>query len=233
MPPIPPANQDLANYLEKSGGAVDPSVNLLVHQFGLMRQQMFDQFHQTMMMMFEGFRARRRERTSSIREEFDEVRQLSEEIEALRIETAQTGRGDQGQDRRAAEARRPTAIPHFYNQSARTPSVGQAPGEPIEEGESHAPDSRGRHPRPALPRAHDSAGRAAKPFDGKKIARRDVEPVLTLNSGLPGRPSRGKRTKSRDKGWPVLERRWFGLATRTVICVGQGQPRAFWAGWQL
>ena len=68
--------------------AVDPSVNLLVHQFGMMQQQMFDQFHQTMMMMFEGFAALHREQSGSIREEFDQVRKLSEEIEALRAETA-------------------------------------------------------------------------------------------------------------------------------------------------
>lgn len=70
------------------GGAVDPSVNLLVHQFGLMQQQMFDQFHRTMMMMFEGFAAMHREQSASVREEFDRVRQLSEEIEALRRETS-------------------------------------------------------------------------------------------------------------------------------------------------
>ena len=52
-----------------------------------MQQQMFDQFHQTMMMMFEGFAALHRETSSSIREEFEEVRKLSQEIEALRAET--------------------------------------------------------------------------------------------------------------------------------------------------
>ncbi len=70
------------------GGVVDPSVNLLIHQFSLMQQQMFDQFHRTMLMMFEGFAAMHREQSASIREEFDRVRQLSEEIESLRRETA-------------------------------------------------------------------------------------------------------------------------------------------------
>ena len=67
---------------------VDPTVNSLVQQFGAMQQQMFDQFHQTMMMMFEGFAALHRETSSSIREEFEEVRRLSQEIEALRAETS-------------------------------------------------------------------------------------------------------------------------------------------------
>ena len=88
MPPMPPGGQDLSALMEKSGGVIDPSVNLLVHQFGMMQQQMFDQFHHTMMMMFEGFAALHREQSSSIREEFDQVRKLSDEIEALRAETA-------------------------------------------------------------------------------------------------------------------------------------------------
>ena len=67
---------------------VDPTVNHLVQQFGAMQQQMFDQFHQTMMMMFEGFAALHRETSGSIREEFEEVRKLSQEIESLREETA-------------------------------------------------------------------------------------------------------------------------------------------------
>ncbi len=67
---------------------LDPTVTSLVQQFGAMQQQMFDQFHQTMMMMFEGFAALHRETSGSIREEFEEVRRLSREIEALREETS-------------------------------------------------------------------------------------------------------------------------------------------------
>ena len=68
--------------------ASDPGVQALVQQFGAMQQQMFDQFHQTMMMMFEGFAALHRETSGSIRQEFEEVRKLSREIESLREETA-------------------------------------------------------------------------------------------------------------------------------------------------
>jgi pSer/pThr/pTyr-binding forkhead associated (FHA) protein len=85
---MPSDGQDLSTVLGTPGGTIDPSVNLLVHQFGMMQQQMFDQFHQTMVMMFEGFAALHREQASSLREEFDQVRKLSEEIDALRRETA-------------------------------------------------------------------------------------------------------------------------------------------------
>jgi pSer/pThr/pTyr-binding forkhead associated (FHA) protein len=139
MPPMPPANRDLANYLEKSGGVVDPSVNLLVHQFGMMQQQMFDQFHQTMMMMFEGFAALHREQTSSIHEEFDEVRRLSEEIEALRIETAKLAEAT-----KAKTAERPRLATNGHSlhasQPTRTPSGNQAPSEPIKKANPAPPD---------------------------------------------------------------------------------------------
>ncbi len=92
MPQIMTGEQ-LGTMLEKAGGgAIDPSVNLLVHQFGMMQQNMLDQFHNTMMMMFEGFAALHREQAASIREEFEHVRKLSDEIESLRTETAKLAR---------------------------------------------------------------------------------------------------------------------------------------------
>jgi pSer/pThr/pTyr-binding forkhead associated (FHA) protein len=136
MPAMPQASQELAKILEKSGGAIDPSVNLLVHQFGMMQQQMFDQFHQTMMMMFEGFAALHREQTNSIREEFDEVRKLSEEIEALRIETAKLAEATKFN---AAERPRPATNGH----SPRGSQPVQAQAEPIKRATPPLPDPEG------------------------------------------------------------------------------------------
>lgn len=65
-----------------------PSVNALVQLIGAMQQQMFDQFHQSMMVMFERFASMHQESSASLREEFEEVRKLSSEIESLRSETA-------------------------------------------------------------------------------------------------------------------------------------------------
>ena len=97
MPTPPP-------MLQLAAGSVDPSVHLLVHQFGQMQQQMFDQFHQTMVMMFEGFAALHREQAESLRDEFDQVRKLSEELEALRKETARLA---QALEKPAPDARPP------------------------------------------------------------------------------------------------------------------------------
>ena len=133
MPPMPLVSQDLLTFLEKSGGVVDPSVNLLVHQFGMMQQHMLDQFHQTMLMMFEGFAALHREQAGTIREEFEHVRKLSVEIEALRAETAKLA---QAAAARPAERPRPTS----FDQSVHGPGKSLPQGDPIKKAVPPPPD---------------------------------------------------------------------------------------------
>jgi pSer/pThr/pTyr-binding forkhead associated (FHA) protein len=121
---LPPPNYQLPAVFAPGGGggAIDPSVNILVHQFGMMQQQMFDQFHQTMMMMFEGFAALHREQASTLRSEFDEVRKLSEEIESLRRETARLAdEAAKGQRARPTNGYNPpaTSSPRPQNQPPR------------------------------------------------------------------------------------------------------------------
>ncbi|WP_435022665.1 FHA domain-containing protein (plasmid) [Tundrisphaera sp. TA3] len=86
-PRMPQAGSDLAAILEGHGQQVSPVMTALVQQFGLMQQQMFEQFHQTMEAMFEGFAAMHREQSESMRAEIEQVRQLSREIEELQAET--------------------------------------------------------------------------------------------------------------------------------------------------
>ena len=118
---------------------VDPTVNHLVQQFGAMQQQMFDQFHQTMMMMFEGFAALHRETSGSIRAEFEEVRKLSDEIESLREETS-----------RLAEATTmsfQSSALHKAGQHQESPHNGHAPApEPALKPDPQAPPK----PRPKV-----------------------------------------------------------------------------------
>jgi pSer/pThr/pTyr-binding forkhead associated (FHA) protein len=105
--------QELTDFGEGSRGFADPTVGALVHQFGLMQQQMFDQFHQTMMMMFEGFAALHREQAGTLREEFDQVRKLSQEIEALRAETTKLAESaKKAETARASE--RPRTVPNGH-----------------------------------------------------------------------------------------------------------------------
>ena len=136
---FPPALADPANAPLATVGALDPSVNLLVHQFGMMQQQMFDQFHQTMLMMFEGFASLHREQASTIREEFDRVRQLSDEIESLRVETARLAKA--AEDRPASRPEpRPVDRPRPAANGHTGPTPAADPLPPIKRPSIPLPD---------------------------------------------------------------------------------------------
>ena len=61
----------------------------LVNQFGLMQQQMFDQFQQAMAMMVQMFGTMHRDQMEVIRAELDQLRELTEEFHALKNELAE------------------------------------------------------------------------------------------------------------------------------------------------
>ena len=61
----------------------------LVNQFGLMQQQMFDQFQQAMAMMVQMFGKMHRDQMEVIRAELDRLHDLTEEFHALKTELAQ------------------------------------------------------------------------------------------------------------------------------------------------
>ena len=132
---------EVATFLERPGAIVDPTISAVVQQFGLMQQQMFDQFHQTMMMMFEGFAAMQRETSGTLREEFERVRELSREIESLRAETARLA---EAATRPAPRLTPPPLPPPNGNGVAHRP----IPGQPAE-----APRTKAAEPirRPAPP----------------------------------------------------------------------------------
>ena len=108
-PAMPPAGQDLAAILQSQGHAIDPVMSAMVQQFGLMQQQMFDQFHNTMMAMFEGFAAMHREQSEAMRDEIEQVRNLSREIEALQAETDRLLAESKKRDPRSRPSHRPPA----------------------------------------------------------------------------------------------------------------------------
>ena len=60
----------------------------LVNQFGLMQQQMFDQFQQAMAMMVQMFGTMHRDQMEVIRTELDRLHELTEEFHALKQELA-------------------------------------------------------------------------------------------------------------------------------------------------
>jgi pSer/pThr/pTyr-binding forkhead associated (FHA) protein len=67
----------------------------LVNQFGVMQQQMFDQFQQAMAMMVQMFGTMHRDQMAVIREELDRLRDLTEEFHALKTELVNRTARDQ------------------------------------------------------------------------------------------------------------------------------------------
>ncbi|WP_435011841.1 FHA domain-containing protein (plasmid) [Tundrisphaera lichenicola] len=131
--------------LSVPGGIGDPTVSLLVQQFGMMQQQMFDQFHNAMMMMFEGFAAIHREQTDSLREEIDRVRDLSREIETLRVETARLAEAARRpepvkQPEPARQPERPKATLNGHREGPPLPGKEGKPADPPRRMTPDAPD---------------------------------------------------------------------------------------------
>jgi pSer/pThr/pTyr-binding forkhead associated (FHA) protein len=58
----------------------------VISQFNLMQQQMFDQFHQTMLMMVQMFSTLHREQMDLIRDELDQLHGLTRELQELQAE---------------------------------------------------------------------------------------------------------------------------------------------------
>ena len=64
----------------------------LVNQFGLMQQQMFDQFQQAMAMMVKMFGTMHRDQMEVIRAELDRLHELTDEFHTLKNELAERTR---------------------------------------------------------------------------------------------------------------------------------------------
>ena len=97
----------------------------MVQQFGLMQQQMFEQFHQAMMGMFQTFGAAHRDQMNDLREEIDEVRRLTQELQTLQAEAARR------------EAATPPAPPPTMPASPPSPARAEPPASP-----ATSPDAR-------------------------------------------------------------------------------------------
>jgi pSer/pThr/pTyr-binding forkhead associated (FHA) protein len=86
-----PSNSILAGTLRHSESAESVLVPL-VNQFGMMQQQMFDQFQQAMAMMINMFGTMHRDQMEVIRAELDRLHELTNEFHALKNELAERTR---------------------------------------------------------------------------------------------------------------------------------------------
>lgn len=87
-PPLPSVRQTLAGHPPEQIAVVESVVEPIIAQFGQMQQQMFEQFHQAMMMMFQMFSSMHRDQMNLVREELDQIRKISSELEDLRTAAA-------------------------------------------------------------------------------------------------------------------------------------------------
>ena len=89
--PVPRVEVPAPLPLTVSQGPVVLDASLLgpvVHQLGVMQQQMFDQFHQAMMTMVQMFGALHRDQMGLIHDELDRLHALTQELQSLREELA-------------------------------------------------------------------------------------------------------------------------------------------------
>jgi hypothetical protein len=105
----------------------------VIHQFGQMQMQMFDQFQQALMMMFQMFSSMHREQMDVVREELGQIRHLTEELQAAQAELRQQAAASQQAAAAAAaatKARPPLPSPaRDSNSKVTAPAWSSAPGQ--------------------------------------------------------------------------------------------------------
>ena len=80
--------------IQLAKGEISESVLVpLVNQFGMMQQQMLDQFQQAVAMLVQMFGTLHRDQMDTIREELDHLRNLTKEFQALKFELAARAQG--------------------------------------------------------------------------------------------------------------------------------------------
>jgi len=147
----------------------------LVNQFGMMQQQMLDQFQNAMGMLVEMFGTLQREQMDQIRQELDQLREVTREFQDVKLELAAYKR-ERAQAEAAAAGSPPPTSPRSQEQrrpSAAPPAGAKAVAPP--------PSSPTRKPTPPVDAASTEGSTAAKSASS---------PVTSSLAGGPGkRPS--------------------------------------------
>ncbi|WP_337176254.1 FHA domain-containing protein [Paludisphaera sp.] len=171
---------------EISGAASDPVAVLvpLMNQFGLMQQQMMDQFQSAMGMLVEMFGSLQREQMDLIRQELDQLREVTREVQDLKAELASYAK--EREEARASGAA--TAAP--------TPAVAP-PVSPVTPPPS--PDPRPRPspmpPPPSRSPDPEANNAGARADAAKEVPAPSVAPAADAETRGPARP--GARPRPR------------------------------------
>ncbi len=105
-----------------------------------MQQQMFDQFHQTLLIVAEMFTTLHKEQAGLVREELEQLRQLTRELNALQTEQARQSAQGLSLTPRAADP--VVAVPAEERRPQATEGPAeQAPEQPKEAAQTRRPPS--------------------------------------------------------------------------------------------
>ncbi len=130
----PPAGQGQALVLP-AGAQDEPLAALalpMLNHFNLMQQQMFDQFQQALLQMFQMFGALHKDQMGFLREELDRQRQVTEELRGLQIELAKLQSGaPAAHAQRATASSRQEKIPANGTVHPAVPAQATAPAENV------------------------------------------------------------------------------------------------------
>jgi hypothetical protein len=111
----------------------------LVKQFSLMQQQMFDQFHQTVLMMAQMFGNVQRDQMTLIRQELEQIQELTRQLHALPLEGARQPIAPLPMPPQAPAADVPSApSPSAKSKPAAAKSAPSPPPRKFPEGDVHA-----------------------------------------------------------------------------------------------
>ncbi|HEV3116183.1 MAG TPA: FHA domain-containing protein [Gemmataceae bacterium] len=110
MVPLSPG--PLAQTAEEAHNLLVP----LAHQLSLMQKQMFDQFQQAMMMMFQMFNSLQKDQIAVIREELDNQQRLTQELSKLQAEI--NNRATASPSSAGPAWARPQPVPSFAQKTA-------------------------------------------------------------------------------------------------------------------
>jgi len=176
-PRRPPARSEASVFVEPGA----PSANLanlepFINRFEQMQQQMFEQFHQAMMTMFQTFGAMHRDQMDQVRGELERIRELSSELQDLQTKA----------ERPPTTNTEASATPPQAEPSPSEPAGHRAPDrspEPPSSSSSASKPSAKANSSPG-PEIHDQITQRIAKLQNERQSR--WKRVLALVSGGPG-----------------------------------------------
>lgn len=170
---IPPASLPGSGETVRldNGELADSVLVPLVNQFGLMQQQMMDQFQQTIAMLVQMFGSLQRDQMDLIREELDQLRDLTKEFQAIKVELAER-----------SQVRDPAASPERSAAPVRASEPSVDRDRRVDRGPSRDLAAGAAKPRSAAgpstdPQANDMKSHAPRVGHAQQEAVRDTNPT--------------------------------------------------------